>query len=187
MSAWVAESKVACSVVFLISVCSLASFSTPAPADPTDCVGDAPDGRAICFQRQPAPIQVDPCEDGADQTTHQRAWCQAGGGSYAGQFADPQCPKFTPYNEEDISQRSASFGLNLTNAPCAVVSDTGWNATYAGTNFCNGGTGRVLQDGYMVRDTRRIILSCGQDVRWTRATSVSCPQGSKPKTVQRGG
>src|SRR5215467_5453960 len=105
---------------------------------PPDCVGDAPDGRAICFQRQPAPIHVDPCEDGADQTTHQRAWCQAGGGSYAGQFADPQCPNFTPYNEEDISQRSASFGLNLTNAPCAVVSDTGWNATYAGTNFCNG-------------------------------------------------
>src|SRR4029077_15546549 len=101
----------------------LALTGRSAFAAPTDCIEDAPDGRAVCFAPEPGPWGVGPCENTPDLVQNQRAWCKVGGGT----FNNPDCPGFIPYSEEDIPERSIAFLNILTNSGCSIVSDTGWN------------------------------------------------------------
>jgi len=164
----------------------------------TDCVEDDPvHGRSICFGQQPLKWVVGPCENAPDSAQNQRAWCEAGGGAYAGQFADPQCPGFIPYSEEDIPERSLSFLNRLTDSGCTLVSDTGWNASFDATSFCNPGAGQVFQEGHLIRDSRRITGACPNantgynggslDIRWYKSRGLGCPFGAPATSVFRNG
>lgn len=170
-----------------------AAFAAPgALAAVSDCVEDDPvNGRFTCFAQVPTPMRVGRCENTADFLANVRAWCKAGGGTWV----RDDCPGYVPENEEDIPQRSASFLSHLANGSCSVVSDSGWNTPYPGTNFCHPGSGEVYQDGYLIRDSRRIILTCSsgswpsgaEDIRWTKDRSLVCPFGSTQRSVVRNG
>jgi len=162
----------------------------------SDCVEDDPvNGRFICFNQKPGPWGVGPCPNTADFVSISRAMCEAGGGTFHGQYADPQCTGFTPFNEEDIAGRSVSYMTNLTDGSCSLVSDTGWNATYPETYWCWGGVGEVYESGYLIRDSRRVVVTCStgswpsgaEDLRWSKSRSLSCPFGSTPRSVTRNG
>jgi len=120
----------------------------------------------------------------------------AGGGTYAGQYAYPTCIGDSPTTEEDIKDRSVNAMQYLTNGSCAIASDTGWNATYPQTNWCWGGSGEVYQNGYLIGDSRGIVVSCGggssyptgaETIRWTKSRALVCPLGSTQRSVLRNG
>jgi len=180
----------------LLSSCFLVfAFAEPtAFAAVTDCVEDDPvNGRFICFAEPPRQWGIGPCENTPDLVQNQRAWCESGGGTFVG----GNCPGFTPSFEEDIPGRSLAFLNALTKSECSIVSDTGWNATFDGTSFCNGGAGAVFQEGWQIRDSRRVIGSCpgatvgfnggSLDIRWSKSRALECPFGSTPRTVVRNG
>src|SRR5258706_1198646 len=164
--------------------CLFLAFTAPAAySAPTDCVRDAADGRVVCTTPLPNPMGITPCDNAADFVSRQRAWCEASGSPWDG----GNCPGFTPYTDEDVIGRSIAFGAIFTHDPaCALASDTGWNAIFPGTVFCNGGAGQVFDHGYLVRDSRLISLSCGETIYINKSTTLVCPNGTTPKDTPRG-
>ncbi len=166
-------------------------------ATTNDCVEDDPvNGRFICFSPVPEPWSVWPCENAATFVANEAAWCEAGGGLYAGQYANPSCIGGKPFGDEDIRDRSVKFMKYLTQGSCTISSDTGWNAPSPDTYWCWGGTGEVYQNGYLTRDSRGIAVSCAagggypggsEEIRWYKSRSLVCPQGSSARTVIRNG
>jgi YD repeat-containing protein len=161
-------------------------------ATANDCVeDDRANGRFICFAQQPLAWSVGACPNTADSLSQQSASCQALGGT----FQNPNCPGGHEVREEEINEFSVSFMEHLSGGSCSIASDTGWNATFGGTNFCFGGAGQVFQEGYLVRDSRRIVVSCSsgswpsgaEDLRWSKSRALGCPFGSTPRTVIRNG
>ncbi len=170
----------------------LAFTGLSAFAAANDCVEDDPDnGRFICLALQPNPWGVSGCPNTADFLSIQRAGCEASGGT----FHNPDCPGGHPATEEEIAALSASFMQHLSGGSCSIASDSGWNATFDGSNFCYGGAGAQFQDGWQVSDSRHIVVSCStgswpfgaEDLRWSKSRTLGCPFGSTERTVSRNG
>ncbi|HMH16798.1 MAG TPA: DUF6531 domain-containing protein [Burkholderiales bacterium] len=184
-----------CLRLLLVTTFLLLAFAgRSAFATTSDCVEDDPvNGRFICFAEEPLPWGVGPCENTPDLVQDQRAWCESGGGV----FHNPDCDGSVPTFEDDPAGRSLAFVNKLSNSSCSVVSDTGWNAPFPGTSFCNGGAGAQFQEGWQVADSRRIILACPNattgfnggalDIRWNKSRGLACPFGSTVRSVTRGG
>jgi len=170
--------RTCCVVLFLAGL-----FTAPAAySAPTDCIQDAPDGRFVCTTPLPSPMGINPCDSAADSLQRQKAWCEASGSSWDG----GACPRFTAYTDEDVIPRAILFGVKFTtDAGCELASDTGWNATFADTPFCFGGAGQVFDSGFLIRDARRITLTCGETIHIHKSRSL-CPHGTTPRTTRRG-
>ena len=179
-------------LLLVTSFLLLASGAPAAFATVNDCVEDDPDnGRFICLALQPNPWGVSGCPNTADFLSEQRAGCEASGGT----FHNPDCPGGHPATEEEIADLSVKFMQHLSGGSCSIASDSGWNTPFDGTSFCNGGAGAQFQDGWQVRDSRHIVVSCqsgswplgAEDLRWSKSRSLGCPVGSTERTVSRNG
>jgi YD repeat-containing protein len=175
--------------LLLVFVGLFLTFSgTAVFAGVNDCPEDDPvNGRAICFNPTPGPWGWGPCENAAPYVSNYAAWCRAGGGTYQGVYATPDCVGGSPVTEEEIRDRSVKFMTFLSGGSCSITNDTGWNASFPETNWCWGGTGEVYKSGYLIRDTRHINLACdaahgypgGSDnIYWYKSRTLVCPLGS---------
>src|SRR6266568_3596188 len=170
----------------------LAFTGLSAFAAASDCVEDDPvNGRFICLAEQPNPWWISGCPNTADFLSEQRAGCEATGGT----FQNPDCPGGHAATEEEMTTLSVSFMEHLSGGSCSIASDSGWNATFDGTNFCYGGLGQKFQDGWLVGDSRHIVVSCSsgswptgaEDLRWSKSRTLGCPFGSTQRSVTRNG
>ena len=164
-----------------------------------DCPEDDPvNGRSICFAPTPGPWGIGPCDNTAGWVSNYAAWCRAGGGTYQGVFATPDCVGGSPATEEEVADRSVKFMTQLSGGSCSAGTDTGWNASTPDTNWCWGGTGEVYNSGFLVKDHRLVIVACGGDnmhgypagsetIRWYKSRALVCPQGSVQTSAMRNG
>lgn len=160
----------------LSSIVLVAAFLPLAHANPGDCIGEVPDGRASCGSRVPKPFNVGLAYENASAFWRDNAMCYARGGTPG---PNSSCPGATPDTEDNIAERARLYAQFVTGTSCSGGTDSGWDLVYS--SFW-GGTynGPGYEEGHLNFTARRFDPSCesgGAPSIAIKNRGLECPAG----------